>query len=780
MSRRAAAAYGAAAVVPALWALEGVLRGGALFERDVHLSWHAHAWAFKGAVAAGELPLWDPAWGFGQPHWANPQTQSAYPTTWLLLGLEPWAAYSVLVLVHVAWAAIGAFALGRRLGLAAPAAALSGALFAASGPMLSMANLWHQLSGAAWLPWVALAALRALAAPGPGAAALWGASLALQVLAGSGEMALCGGLLSALLAGGTLVNGDRRRSRFATAAAAAVLAIASSAVSWWPALELAARSEREALTAAARTYWSVRPGALAQLFLPAPVDTLPRPADDPLVAREDSEPFFLSLYLGLPALGLLVAASASERRRAVLVLAALSLAAVAFALGRHAPFHALAEWLLPPLQGLRFPVKAMAPAALGLALLAALGAEACARGDEVGRRARLRALAALALGVGLAAALAFVPLAAAPFVRPFPAPRPPFVAAGLTAAAALGLALLARAGRPAWGAAVISCAAAAELGSAHHGLNALAPADLLRFRPPTVDALPANARIHVWDYRTRPAGKRFPERDFRAFFHEVPVGLPPAFARALGLQHYLFPSIAPRHGLAGSFSHDLMRLYPLPLRDLVQLQRDSAETPGYLRLLQLGSVDAVLALHGEGHPGLRETAVLPGGFAEPIHVFAVPDPLPRVRAVAGVRRADGWHAYRVLLDAGFDPARELVLADAAPRPAPADFTAVVQESKRGHARLELSAELSHDGFVVLSEAWDPGWRAEVDGKPAPVLRANVAFRAVPVPAGRHHVRLEYRPGAWAAATALTLFGLLALAGLAVAGGLGAEERPFAT
>jgi len=43
------------------------------------------------------------------------------------------------------------------------------------------------------------------------------------------------------------------------------------------------------------------------------------------------------------------------------------------------------------------------------------------------------------------------------------------------------------------------------------------------------------------------------------------------------------------------------------------------------------------------------------------------------------------------------------------------------------------------------DAYDPGWRATLDGGAAPLLRANVAFRAVPVPAGRHEVELRYRP-----------------------------------
>ena len=53
--------------------------------------------------------------------------------------------------------------------------------------------------------------------------------------------------------------------------------------------------------------------------------------------------------------------------------------------------------------------------------------------------------------------------------------------------------------------------------------------------------------------------------------------------------------------------------------------------------------------------------------------------------------------------------------------------------------------MSAPGHLVLVDTFDPGWRAAVDGKPTTLLRANVAFQAVPVPAGTHRVELVYRP-----------------------------------
>jgi hypothetical protein len=55
------------------------------------------------------------------------------------------------------------------------------------------------------------------------------------------------------------------------------------------------------------------------------------------------------------------------------------------------------------------------------------------------------------------------------------------------------------------------------------------------------------------------------------------------------------------------------------------------------------------------------------------------------------------------------------------------------------------SEGAGDGYLVVDDAWFPGWRAEVDGTPATVYRVNVGYKAVYVPAEGQTVVLTYAP-----------------------------------
>jgi hypothetical protein len=79
--------------------------------------------------------------------------------------------------------------------------------------------------------------------------------------------------------------------------------------------------------------------------------------------------------------------------------------------------------------------------------------------------------------------------------------------------------------------------------------------------------------------------------------------------------------------------------------------------------------------------------------------------------------------------------------------------------------LTVRVDASGPGFLFVSDQLYPGWEAEVNGAPTPVMRANYVFRLVRVPAGESTVVFRYRPlslrvGTWVSATTAALLAVL--------------------
>ena len=62
-----------------------------------------------------------------------------------------------------------------------------------------------------------------------------------------------------------------------------------------------------------------------------------------------------------------------------------------------------------------------------------------------------------------------------------------------------------------------------------------------------------------------------------------------------------------------------------------------------------------------------------------------------------------------------------------------------------NTKVVIEIDAAQPGFVVLHDVWHPWWTADVDGIDKPILRANILFRAVHMPAGHHVLTFEFRP-----------------------------------
>jgi len=99
----------------------------------------------------------------------------------------------------------------------------------------------------------------------------------------------------------------------------------------------------------------------------------------------------------------------------------------------------------------------------------------------------------------------------------------------------------------------------------------------------------------------------------------------------------------------------------------------------------------------------------------------------------------------------FDPRRTVLLRGKQQNFAAARFRPVsLREATTSldvyrNTEVQVTVDAPRAGFLVLNDVWHPWWFGTVDGKPADVLRANVLFRAIQVPAGKHVIRFEFKP-----------------------------------
>jgi hypothetical protein len=321
-------------------------------------------------------------------------------------------------------------------------------------------------------------------------------------------------------------------------------------------------------------------------------------------------------------------------------------------------------------------------------------------------------------------------------------------------------ACLAWAGSGAWrGAAAVRVALVAlalfDLALAGRRVNAAAPAELLTARPQVTQWVPEGSRLYV----------SLARQDEWLKLSRTPRAWEPNWAMALGWLQLVLPPTGARYGLEGSYDGDFTGLAPPLLSNLTLILSKAAGSPLALRLLRIAGVDYVVAPGSTPWPLLQPVAEVPSVLSGPVRLFRVPEPFPDALVRGHARWAGEPTSVNLLGDAAFDPDREVILAGEGVEGGYADFVGRVNLRSRRADRFELDVEASREGYLVVLHTHAAGWRAFVDDIPAPLLRANVLFQGIPVPAGRHVVILRYRPPAvlWgaglSASCAIVLVGL---------------------
>ena len=608
------------------------------------------------------------------------------------------------------------------------AASFAGLGFALNAVLLHSLMWPNNMAGFGWLPWVVLAVERAWREGGRRIflAALTGA---LQMLAGAPEVILLTWLFLGAFALMEIIRERELRSRILIRFLVIVALVAGlAAAQLLPVLELLRASQRT--EGFSDSTWAMPIWGWANFLVP-----LFRARPTALgIYVQPGQYWIQCYYLGIGVACLAVLAAATVRQPRVWLLAGATLLCLLLALGDAGVVYGAMRRALPGLGFMRFPVKfIILPTAL-VPLLAAYFVAHCRQAEPAAWTRLKRSLFA---GVALfIAAIALVSFAA--FRFPFPS-----TSADLAMQSALSRVVLL----------VLFSSALYALREGKPMLQKLAPfgllalvwADLITSGPrpnPSVPRWVYEPGLAARESKMNPVPRVGEGRPMLAVEEQGNISvvqLTNATDTVLYSRLALFANLNLLDGtpkIIGSYS-----LYPHELSDLFPLIYSTNTPPaGLLDFLSISQVN-VAGRVTQWQPRPSHLPWVTGG-QQPI--FA--DRLTTLRAL-GARE--------------FDPRREVYLpvelsssltvkSSSAP-------VVTTREFKAG--RVTVAVEAGEPALVVVSQSFSRNWRATVDGKPVALLRANHAFQAVEVPAGKHAVLLRYQDRMFQCGAGISLFTL---------------------
>jgi hypothetical protein len=720
------AALVSVALLSLLSHLPAALPGKTYYFRDFSVTFYPQR-AFQAAEwMAGRWPSWNPY--LNQGTFAIP---ALYPLDLLHRLWSGPAAVSWLLTLQFPIAGLACYALARGMGASRTGAVVSGAAYALGGLAVSSLNLYLFLQALALAPAVALCLRRAGLSGGRDvvvAAILVAASMATLAVEFVAQAVLLGFVLA--------VAESAAPRTILRVLAAILLGVGLAALPLLVVASLLPETVRgQGFDRSVALGNELHPFVALQMLVPNLFGRLSAPAELWWGGRFFTKgfPYFLSLYVGplLPGFAALGLAALPRRLRWLLVAACVG--GVCYALGARA---GLAPLLAPLLKSFRFPVKALLTPYLVAAFLVGLGLDRLRRGEGWRALAGITGAAcAVAMITGVAlqqwgervVAWMGVDAGWTPLVRQQVTADAFRVAAVAGAGLALAALVLLRRARAAWASVAVAGLLIADLAWAGMGIDPQVPVAF--FDPlPEMRALHLNelggGRVFTYGLDESPA--------YRAFLSARPPGL--------GLWSFFInrQMLAPYNNVI-----DRVELYDG--KDLTSFGTRAPEVgpaeyaPGRVADLldrwRTAAVTRVLSLDPLAHPELRLLVTIPTGVpALQIHVYELNDSLPRAYVACHVLAEDA------LLR---DPARDVALAEgkATCRTGSAVRTAWAPPA------VDYDVEADGDAYLVTRDTFATGWRAEVDGVAAPVLRANGQHRAVPFAAGRHRVSFRYEaPG----------------------------------
>lgn len=713
---------------------------------------HWHEFGF-GELRKGNLALWNPHVYSGAPYFGAFQPALLYPPNWLNLVLPTAVAINVGVALHFIAAGLWTYLWAAHRRLAPAACVLGGLVFMFCGPHFLQVLRGHlpNLRTIVWAPLILLAIDGAFAAPALSWILLGAFAVAMQILAGHVQETLYTGVIVAVYALLCAARASRRLAALGCVLAMYVAAAALAAVQLGGGVGAVAGSIRSQLPYELASTFAFPPENLLTLVLPGIFgDMVTVPYWGRWTLSE------MSLFIGVAPFVLALYGACCGRRETRRFSTALVVLTLLLAFGAYTPLFRPLYDHVPLVASFRGTTKFAFLAGAFLAMLAALGLDRLLRATHVPRWPALVAafacvacfVAAFAIDRSAAAgsdgvwarALAAIDTSDVAF-RYYPVARGGTFArrAGEYAAGSLAIA-----GVTFFAVAVLWIGARRRRALAY-GLIVLGCAELLVYARHTLltfAVAPVEQKIAALRALQQRSGG-----DFRV--------------------QTLNPYVAMSAHAYDIWGYDPM----LPSRYADLVARTQGVPPAMLMVTPLRVIPplfGMLRLRYVVYADEGGVRVVPTGFAELPRATLV----PRWRVVR-----DRDAALDAVVDPAFDPGRE-VLLEREPeewlRAETTDASALAGGASGGVRVADLSTdsveiwvESSVPAILVVSDGYAAGWKVTaIDQLGAPsydVLPADYVLRGVPLAAGRHHLRMEYRPTAFLVGRAISIVALIAYA-----------------
>ncbi len=637
------------------------------------------------ALSLWHAPLWNFQYLMGAPYQAMPQSALFFPLYWLYSVLSGPLAWSLLFIVRPALTAASTAIFVRRLGASNAAALLSGFTFGFSGSITAWEG-WAVADSAMWLPLMFLSVDWLRDRPSAASIALAAAAFTLPVLGGQPEVAFQMAVLATLYAACRTFPLTSRSPRYLAAfAAAGLLALCLAAVQLLPTWEWIHLIPRS-LTFSFRHVPTSRIVAFLSrdVFRSMNVDGISVP-----------ERF---AYVGAFAVAALPFTWLWRIRRDVLYFAGILFFCLSMVYG-WAPVNSLAQHL-PILKGLP-NWRVIIGADFALVVLAGLAISAlesrCAGKESESRPAR--SIGSLFTGVAVCALV----VARATGHTAIPA-----YLTALLLIPALALILLANAGKLQARSFVLCTAVliTADIFTFGYGRVPF-------FKPAAI--FPANT---TFDFFRQHAGTAWRVGSVDLTYgsnFELPYGLSEASGYDFATDRVAkFMGSFSSDTLAFHFDSEHLMAAPKGALDLTGVRFFAATTWNK-------SASRLAAMPGRFHKVLESgmTQVFENQDAVPIAFFVPGESVQVVNDDDAQRRA--------VLAPDFDPRRGVITPDTVARFFGSKGNAspsTVDSVSRGLNEMRFSVTVDRDGLLVFDETYYPGWIVEVDGDPAPLIRAD--------------------------------------------------------